>query len=208
LDKNIFFDLDGTLIDSRQRLFQLFTSLTSQNIISFDEYWTYKGSKESNADILKKRLNFSSDQVNTFILAWFKMIEDEQYLKKDSLFNDTIPSLEQLKSDATLYIITARQFPDRVYKQMSWLGIDKYFKKILVTEQKKTKAELIKPFFTKGCSIIIGDTGEDIIAGKNLGMITINVLTGFRNEEVLKTYSPDYIFSDLNAFCKAINGIL
>jgi phosphoglycolate phosphatase len=95
LDKNIFFDLDGTLIDSRQRLFQLFTSLTSQNIISFDEYWTYKGSKESNADILKKRLNFSSDQVNTFILAWFKIKEDEQYLKKDSLINDTITTLEQ-----------------------------------------------------------------------------------------------------------------
>jgi phosphoglycolate phosphatase len=208
LSKSIFIDLDGTVIDSRQRLFQLFTDLTSQTIITFEEYWIYKRSKQSNADILKKKLGYAPDQIKKFMLDWMMLIEDEQYLKKDTLFEYTVSSLKQLKHHADLYIVTARQFSDRAYKQLSWLGIDKYFKKILVTEQKKTKAELIQPFNIKGCSVIIGDTGEDIIAGKTLGMITANVLTGFRNKEVLKTYSPNYIFDDLTAFCKQIDGIL
>ena len=44
---NIFFDLDGTLIDSKLRLYSLFQKLVPESILTYDEYWKYKMNKIS-----------------------------------------------------------------------------------------------------------------------------------------------------------------
>ena len=41
----IFFDLDGTLINSKMRLYSLFQELVSASNLSFDEYWNLKKKK-------------------------------------------------------------------------------------------------------------------------------------------------------------------
>ena len=43
----IFFDLDGTLIDSKLRMYNLFQELVPQSNLTFVEYWEYKKNKFS-----------------------------------------------------------------------------------------------------------------------------------------------------------------
>ena len=39
MNKNIFFDLDGTLIDCSWRLYNLFQELNSASKLSYEKYW-------------------------------------------------------------------------------------------------------------------------------------------------------------------------
>ena len=46
----------------------------------------------------------------------------------------------------------------------------------------------------------VGDTGEDILVGKRLGMRTCGVLTGFLSYERLSDYEPELICSSVHEF--------
>lgn len=204
--KTLFFDLDGTLIDSRERLYRLFIHLAPNPTISFDEYWNYKMAKKSNEWILKNKFGIKENAaIESFTRNWMKKIESPQYLALDKLFPDTISVLDKLHNVVSMYIITARQHPSNLMLQLENLDLIKYFKSVLVTEQKNSKTDLIRSLdFPLNASAIIGDTGEETLVGKELGLITINVLTGFRNKAVLETYQPDFIYKDLTEFGKKI----
>ncbi|MEZ5505246.1 MAG: HAD hydrolase-like protein, partial [Gammaproteobacteria bacterium] len=49
---NVIFDLDGTLLASKQRLYALYIDLLPQLNLSFDQYWQYKYSGMTNIDIM------------------------------------------------------------------------------------------------------------------------------------------------------------
>ena len=56
---NIFFDLDGTLIDSRLRLYKLFQDLVSSSNLTFSDYWNLKRNKISHKKILTTKFAYS-----------------------------------------------------------------------------------------------------------------------------------------------------
>ena len=63
---NIFFDIDGTLWDSQDRLYSLFCDLVPNNTLSKVEYWSLKRAKTTNEDILRKYFSYSEDNVKIF----------------------------------------------------------------------------------------------------------------------------------------------
>lgn len=202
---NIFFDLDGTLIDSRTRLYDLFIELSKIDI-TFDEYWFLKRQMISNQDILIKNL-FSQEQVSYFTDKWMEKIELPHYLGKDRKFDFTTQVLQALKKKGyKMFVITARQSIEEANNQLKDLGIFEYFDDFLVTEQRFEKCDLIKNYKVKITSndFMVGDTGVDIKAGKTLGMKTVAVLTGFRSKENLVSYCPDYIYKDILEFSQNI----
>ncbi|MDO9187852.1 MAG: HAD hydrolase-like protein [Bacteroidia bacterium] len=203
----IFFDLDGTIIDSKNRLYDLFVALTGIDI-SFDEYWLIKKDMVSNEDILNRFL-YTPDQIKSFRANWMDKIEQPEYLNKDQKFTFTQDVLETLQSNNyELYLITARQSKERVKVQLQDLDLLKYFKKLLVTEQKVKKQYLITQLDIKLSKndFMVGDTGMDILTGKRIGVKTVAVLTGFRSKEQLLIYSPDFIYNDILEFSKNINS--
>ena len=69
----------------------------------------------------------------------------------------------------------------------------------LLLNKKNSKAELLKNSglkFTKH-DWIIGDTGHDIITGKEIGINTCAVLSGFMSLDALIGYSPDIIVANI-----------
>ena len=52
-NRNIFFDLDGTLLDVRARLYNLFIELAPETLCSLDEYWEIKRNGISQASFLE-----------------------------------------------------------------------------------------------------------------------------------------------------------
>jgi phosphoglycolate phosphatase len=198
---NIFFDLDGTLINSHKRLYALFQYLVPSSNLSFDEYWTLKRNKINHKEILTKHFNYSLDEFHKFEQLWLKEIELESWLKLDSPFDGVSEFLNELRKNNILYLVTARQSKEMVIKQIGTYGWETVFEKILVTEQLLEKHLLIKENVTVSANDwIIGDTGLDVEVGKKLGMQTAAVLSGFLNKEKLSEYKPDIILSNVTSF--------
>lgn len=203
----IFFDLDGTLIDSRMRLYKLFIDITGRKIIDFNTYWDLKRSMQDHSNILINYLKYSGEQIKAFEEKWLSLIEDETYLNLNKPFSYTFDVLNKLKQlDCKLFVVSARQYRENTNRELLEHKLFHYFEKILITEAKKTKKELIQETFIQlnANDIIVGDTGLDINTGKELGIISIGVLSGFRNEDKLKQYSPNYLVEDIRAIPKII----
>jgi len=197
---NILFDLDGTLICAHDRLYRLFTDITRQGSLSFDQYWGMKRSGRDHAWIIKNELGKPSDYLETFNARWMAAIESAPYLALDSLFPATWPVLSSLGHDYNLHVVTARQSRGFALQQLQQLGIANFFTTVLVTEHLMGKAELIRKSkldVVTGHSILVGDTGIDILTAQELGMISVAVLSGFRDRESLESYHPDAIVNGI-----------
>lgn len=195
----IIFDLDGTLICSKRRLYELFCDLLESRELSYIEYWNLKFLGNSNQDILKNTFKYSSEQVDLFINHWMINIETNKYLEMDTLITGADDFLRNISQSNDLYICTARQSVAQVQEQMEKIGIIDFFEKIFVTEQIQSKKQLLieSGLVLSANDCFVGDTGHDIMTGKELGLTTYAVLSGFMSRAKLEFYSPDFIVDDL-----------
>lgn len=195
----IIFDLDGTLICSKKRLHELFCDLVGSRQLDFNTYWGLKFSGCSNQDILRDEFQYSQEKVDSFVACWMGDIEDDHYLAMDTPVEGLAGFLDRASSNHKLYICTARQSTEQVKKQLQRLAIFDFLEGIFVTEQKSSKSELLLEsgiVFSKK-DWFVGDTGHDIKTGKEIGVQTCAVLSGFMSEPALKRYSPDMIIKNV-----------
>ena len=197
----ILFDLDGTILDSSERLYRLFCELIPDCTFTKEDYWNLKRNKINHKMILEKY--FSEYDFNEFNTKWLKLIEDEKYLKSDKLYDFTIPLLKSINND--IFLITARQSRKNLLEELEWFGIKEYFKDIYVTENKIENVDILRNLHITSEDILVSDMGKDILAGKEVGIKTVGVSWGFMNEEKLKEYKPDFIVSDYNEIIKIIS---
>ena len=196
----IIFDLDGTIIDSRMRLYFLFKKIVNTNL-DFDSYWLLKRQKISHHQLLVEYHQYSKFQIEKFNIKWMNMIESNEMLALDKMHYGVDDLIKSLSVTNDLYLCTARQNKKKVLNQIKNFKLN-YFKKILVTEQKNSKINLLRTYLPKKHEKgwIIGDTDYDIEVGKELNFYTCAVLNGFHNEEVLKNSNPDRILDSVNLF--------
>ena len=199
---NLIFDLDGTLIDSRQRLYCLFQQLVPSSKLTFQSYWAFKQNKVSNETILANEFGFDAPAIARFVSVWLERIESPELLALDKNFPGMHEALNRLSKQARLHVCTARQHRQQAVDQIDRLGLLPYFESIMVTERTTRKEELI------GCvsglgprDWIIGDTGKDVLVGQALGIRTCAVLSGFLSEKSLLPYGPDLILPVATDFC-------
>ena len=191
---NIFFDLDGTLINSQHRLYNLFIELCPKCSFSYEKYWEIKRKRITQKEFLKKYFDFEDEEYLKFHKIWLDEVEKPQRLKQDFLYDGISKVLKNLSKSHKLYIVTNRQSKELTVKETHDLGINEYFCDILVTEQKKTKIELIKENVKYVPEdVMIGDTGEDIKTAKALNIKPVAVSWGILDEEILAGYNPEKI---------------
>ena len=197
----IIFDLDGTLIDSRERLYYLFQHLVPASDLTFEAYWNFKRNKIDHRKILETRYLFLEHDIVSFQKNWMDKIELPEWLAFDKPFKGTTAYLMELKKQHELYLATARQFEASVLIQLANFGWTNIFTKVLVTAQKMEKIDLINnAIATNSADWFVGDTGKDIETGKSLCMQTAAVLSGFLNREKLMEYKPDLIINSVTDF--------
>ena len=129
---------------------------------------------------------------------WLSKVEEQERLMQDVPFSSTGPLLRKLSIDNCLYIITNRQNKDLAFEQIKSLGWKDYIQEVLVTTQKTSKVSLIKEYVKiSKDDVLIGDTGEDILAGKELGTKTIGVASGSLSKNILLEYNPDFVVDSI-----------
>ncbi len=192
----IFFDFDGTLIDSSERLYKLFCTLIPECKLTKKEYWDLKRNKINHQMILEKY--FCKYDYDEFNKKWLSLIETEKYLNYNKIFSFTKPLLQQLYEKYSLYLLTSRQSKKNLMQELQSMDIKKYFTEIFVTENKKTKIEILKEQVLLPEDILVGDTGKDIQTAQEAGIQSVAVTNGFMSEEKLREYKPDFIISDVS----------
>ncbi len=189
----IFFDLDGTLIDASDRLYNLFQALVPESTFSKNEYWLLKRNKINHSEILHRDFSYSNDQVIEFQRKWMDHIERAEWIRLDKPFENVTNYLKALKHIHELYVVTSRQYEDVAVNQLQSYGWSNLFNDVLVTRQVVSKSDMIRKFNVVATDWMVGDTGKDIQEGKRLGLLTAGVLTGFLNRDRLQEYNPEVI---------------
>lgn len=199
---NIIFDLDGTLIDSKERLYQLFQRLVPISTLTFDQYWRFKHNRLSNELILSTEFGYSDDDIRRFVQAWMGLIESAEFLSMDSSFYGVEETLVRLGAQARLHVCTARQSRESAVAQLESLGLLNYFESLMVTEQKCSKDFIIGRHVShlKREDWLIGDTGSDIKVAQSLGINSCAVLSGFMSRDALVGYEPTRIIDSVVRF--------
>lgn len=194
---NIIFDLDGTLIDSSERMYQLFQKLVQESDLTKEEYWNLKRNKVSHHMILEKY--FPQYNYDMFNKNWLNLIEQNEYLDMDCNYTDTNEVLSQLSKFHNLILLTARQSKNGLYRELNRLGLIHFFSVILVTEAKIPKDKMLYYLEidrTKG-DLFVSDMGEDIVIGQKYGYRTVAMTHGFMNRDIILKYNPDIILDSL-----------
>ena len=124
---NIFFDLDGTLINSQQRLYNLFVELCPECKMTYEEYWEIKRQRINQKDFLKKYFNYSDEKCKEFHKLWLEKVEESERLDEDFLVDGVEDLLNKLSQKYRLYLVTNRQSKSLLIYELERLKIKNYF---------------------------------------------------------------------------------
>lgn len=199
--------MDGPILDVSERYFRvhqdILISLGSRCLADRALYWNMRRGREPVSVILRKYSEGGVDE-RAFADEWLRRIERPEYLCLDTATPGVERTLERLRETFDLVLVTLRQSRDGVIHQLRQLDLIHLFSSVLTappsrSQSWKTKRDLIASSGLLSIPAwIVGDSEVDILAGKALGMRTVGVLSGIRNETVLREIAPDFIVKDLN----------
>ena len=194
---NIVFDLDGTLIDSSERMYRLFQKLIPESEFTKEQYWGLKRNKINHQMILDEY--YPQYDFDYFNKKWLSMIELNEYLDMDKNYPDTIEVLDYLFKKHTIVLLTARQSRDGLERELYRLGLISYFSLILVTEAQMSKIDMLRNanIGMHEDDLFVSDMGKDILDGIEYGYRTVGITHGFMCKEKLQEYRPEYLIDEL-----------
>lgn len=195
VEQRIAFDLDGTLLDSRERhklvmndvLAEFEINLNTDDLIDYKsnghnniEWLQYKGVEKSTANSVQKR--------------WIELIENEKYLTEDKLYETVIPYLEQLSQNNELFLITARNNERGTRDQLQRLGILPFLSGVRIIKSDATVSQEKANFLKENrINTLIGDTEVDQEAALKAGCSFSAVLHGFRSKSYWSQFNVNFV---------------
>jgi phosphoglycolate phosphatase len=202
--KCIFLDLDGTIVDPRQAYleaarigFQAIGQDPPELKVAFDIPKRMEQGLSLN-DLVQGDLNTFK---RAYLQSYHVLTEG-----KTKLFPNMEKTIETLALKAKLALVTMRHVSNQiVIKELDHFGIGKYFSSVMTafdTVKPKPSPEAIfkgiEKFNVKACDcLIVGDSVNDIRAGKAAGIKTVGLLSGLYFHNELAIECPDMILSDL-----------
>ena len=207
--RKMFFDLDGTLIDNKEKSYRVYADILSEAGYAFvtrTEYWNAKRKGVQEIQILAR--TSADPYYDEYIQKRTELLESDLYLSYDSLHEGVIKTLESLSKKFQLVLVTLRKSRIQLDKQLISLGIKDYFADVLSSGEEvhprwMVKYNLIKEYIkteSPFSHILIGDTESDIRAGIMLRFKTIAVLNGIRDNQTLLHEYPDLICDTVKDF--------
>lgn len=193
----LFFDLDGTLVDSSKGIAESFQH-------TFDTLKVSQPDLETIRSFMGPPLisSFESTLPETLVdqaVTIYRQYYHEKGQYKTTLFPQIVDALESLKNNGFELYVTTSKYEPVALQMCQDLGIADYFNGIYGSSPVCVhKADVIQHTLSinnipKEEALIIGDTKFDLIGGQTVGIKTMAVTWGFGNLEELLLYSPDYI---------------
>lgn len=199
--ENIFFDLDGTLADSKMgmtRSIQYALKKLGKPVPETDDLiWCIGAPLEEIFIKLLKSNGAIIEKAITFYREYFR--------EKGKFENEVYTGIPEVlyrlnESGFNLFVTTAKPYVFAI-EIITDLGLLKFFKAVYGSELSGNlmdKEDLIaytleKEKLSAIDTIMVGDREYDIIGAKKNGVLSIGVTYGYGTEEELKNVSPDFI---------------
>jgi phosphoglycolate phosphatase-like HAD superfamily hydrolase len=202
---NLFFDLDGTLLNADKRYYQVYADVLKKagfQPLDRETYWKHKRTIKSEKNILE--LSHAESIYEEYYRERTRLMETVEYMQLDAIWPELIPVIPYIAKKHLCSLVTLRMDPEALDWELNKLGIQDAF--ILVIQpdtgfgtpiSPDTKKRILRENFgfnpMKGW--IIGDTDVDIITGKALGLFTAAVSYGLQDVSLLRDLGPDKLLS-------------
>ncbi len=200
----ILFDLDGTIVDSRQAYIEAARA-------AFNAAGQIPPETRDALEIPRRlEQGLSISDIVRFDVKRFLDIYLRTYYSVTRTKTKLVPNVEAtihaLSKRAKLALITMRLVPaTAVLEELEHFGLGQYFTYVVTaldTQKPKPSPEAliktVKALDVNMCDcVIVGDSIIDIKAGKAAGAMTVAVLSGLFSREELAQETPDLILRDV-----------
>lgn len=194
--KQIFLDLDGPLLDGKERHYRCYKAILEQHgytPIAIDEYWEKKRNLFNRRDLLD--LSGAGKIYDIFLDDWHSMIETPEMLVLDKVQEGALECLQNWKAKGiALTLVTLRKNKSGLEAQLNITGLRSYLDAVFAcdhAEGGEGKAAAVRSLCSDANSMCnslwVGDTEADWTAASLLGCAVILVSNGLRNEPYLKS---------------------
>lgn len=196
------FDLDGTLIDSRQDIAHSVNETLSHlghSPLHLDEISRFVG--DGVKRLLSKSLK-SDDQQEVDRATRFFLTHYSEHCTDQTLFYpDVRETLEGLRSKQLAVVTNKPGFLTR--KILEYLGISDLFRVVIGGDEFPTRKPdpgpvlevLYRLKVPSSKTVVIGDGPQDMLAGKAAGCHTCAVTYGYCSEKEMREFNPDKVIS-------------
>jgi UDP-glucose 4-epimerase len=190
-------DLDGTLLDHWQRMYQPYREyLTARDrqVLTLGAYKKAKRAGASEEDIAAK--NLGRDEVQAY-LSWKRQrIEQWSLLATDRLSEVAHEFLRTLNARFRVVLITGRHRTKLLRRQLQSLSIAGKFEEVVAVSDGDLlagKAKALRQLQQRANNELwyVADTEQDIAAARQAGVRIAAVCWGLRCDAALRKYSPD-----------------
>ena len=198
----LFFDLDGTLVDVRDRhycVYSLACEDAGMTPIGANDYWRRCRRGASTFNVISPE---DTAQADAFRRRWLESIEQPEFVLRDRLFPGVEESLRQLaEAGCQLVLATLRRNRTSLMLQMESLGLAPWFVQVLspMEAADNDKAALIARCGYDAGDVVIGDSESDVAAAKSLGIASVCVTTGVRSPAYLRGLTPTHLVASVRA---------
>lgn len=218
----LFFDFDGTLVDSVPDLaLAINNTLTSLGREPFAEHeirqWVGNGPEQLVARALSGSVEIDpaleASLLESSMATYFGFYERDICVNT-RLYPEVENTLKQLKQKFPMVIITNKteRFVAPILKG---LGLDGIFDVILggdsLPQRKPNPAPLLHAADTLGKTVqqcvMIGDSKNDILAAKAAQMSSVGVSYGYNYGEPIAVYEPDAVVDDFSTLVPLLGEI-
>lgn len=199
----ICIDLDGPILDVSERYYRVYRD-TIKSIavdpLSKQSYWNLKRRKVSEPEILAESGTTDPNLIRKYLDARARLIESSEYLLFDQVWPETHDTLNALRSQAALALVTMRTSKELLDQQLERVKLLDAFDCILTAgpglvanERGERKARLVRDYYGNEeiMGWFVGDTETDLLSGRLLGLRTAAITFGIRTVEHLEAVSPD-----------------
>ena len=202
--KGIFFDLDGTIVDSKQAYVEAARA-------AFESARQKPPKKRDSLEIPRRlEQGLPINDIVRFDVQRFLDVYLKTYYSVTRTTTKLVPNVEAalqvLSGKAKLALITMRFVPKTaVIEELEQFGLAEYFTYVITaldTHKPKPSPEAlikaVKALDVNMCDcVIVGDSVTDMRAGKAAGAMTVAVLSGLFSREELSRETPDLILKDV-----------
>ena len=207
----IIFDLDGTLVDTKVDIANAINySLAKVGLKAKDVETVTSYIGEGLDNTMHKALDMKHDNLLSKAVELFRSYYIEHPVDNACLYNGVNEFLEK-----TMHIrkaVVSNKDTDLCIKTLDMLNISKYFDIVIGGEDPNCRKPSACPLFkvmkhvnkNPSESMIVGDMGGDITAGKLARIKTCGVTYGFGKIEDIKNSKPDYLIDSFNE----LNGLI
>ena len=180
MKKVLAIDLDGTILDIKDKYCKVFCQLTGNSSDISEIFWARKRLRESSFQIAIE-ISPNLDRTSTeFTQSWVDEIEKLENLHFDKLFVNVAKKLIDLRENYYIILCTRRRNSNNLKLQLIELGIFNLFDRIITLNSCESKIEKISSeIFPLTEFILISDTPEDFEGNiLNLNVVKYGVCSG------------------------------